>query len=80
VLNAGGLLATFGVNDAALMDIVMGKFNPTGKIPYALAKTSAAVVAQDPDAPGYPEKDTLFPFGFGLNYTEMQTKNADRND
>ena len=80
VLNAGGLLATFGVNDAALMDIVMGKFNPTGKLPYALAKTSAAVVAQDPDAPGYPEKDTLFPFGFGLNYTEMQTKNADRND
>ena len=80
VLNAGGLLATFGVNDAALMDIVMGKFNPTGKLPYALAKTSAAVVSQDPDAPGYPEKDTLFPFGFGLNYTEMQTKNADRND
>lgn len=68
VLNAGGLLATFGVSDAAIMDIIMGKFNPTGKLPYSLAKTSAAVVAQDPDAPGYPEKDTLFPFGFGLNY------------
>nr|MCU0401597.1 glycoside hydrolase family 3 C-terminal domain-containing protein [Algoriphagus sp.] len=68
VLNAGGLLATFGVSDAALMDIIMGKFNPTGKLPYALAKTSAAVIAQEPDAPGYPEKDTLFPFGFGLNY------------
>lgn len=80
VLNAGGLLATFGVNDAALMDIVMGKFNPTGKLPYALAKTSAAVVAQDPDAPGYPEKDTLFPFGFGLNYTQINRENSDRND
>lgn len=68
VLNAGGLLATFGVSDAALMDIIMGKFNPTGKLPYALAKTSAAVIEQDPDAPGYPEKDTLFSFGFGLNY------------
>ena len=54
VLNAGGILATFGVSDAALMDIIMGKFNPTGKLPYVLAKTSAAVVAQDPDAPGYP--------------------------
>jgi len=68
LLHAAGILATFGVSDAAVMDIIMGKFNPTGKLPYALAKTSAAVIKQDPDAPGYPEKDTLFPFGFGLNY------------
>ena len=68
LLNAVGILATFGVSDAAVMDIIMGKFNPTGKLPYALAKTSAAVVKQAPDAPGYPEEDTLFPFGFGLNY------------
>jgi len=27
-----------------------------------------AVVANDPDAPGYPAKDTLYPFGFGLSY------------
>jgi beta-glucosidase len=68
LLNAAGILATFGVSDVAVMDIIMGKFNPTGKLPYALAKTSAAVVKQAPDAPGYPEEDTLFPFGFGLNY------------
>jgi len=68
LLKAAGILATFGVSDAAVMDILMGKFNPTGKLPYALAKTSAAVVKQDPDALGYPEEDTLFPFGFGLNY------------
>jgi beta-glucosidase len=68
ILNAAGILATFGVSDEAVMDIIMGKFNPTGKLPYALAKTSAAVVKQAPDAPGYPEEDTLFPYGFGLNY------------
>jgi beta-glucosidase len=68
ILNAAGILATFGVSDAAVMDIIMGKFNPTGKLPYALAKTSAAIIKQAPDAPGYSEEDTLFPFGFGLNY------------
>ena len=68
VLNAGGILATFGVSDAAVMDIIMGKFKPSGKLPFALAKTSSAIIEQDPDAPGYPEKDTLFPFGFGLTY------------
>ncbi|NND07459.1 MAG: glycoside hydrolase family 3 protein [Saprospiraceae bacterium] len=68
LLNAGAILATFGVSDAALMDIVTGKFKPTGKLPFALANKPEAVVTQDPDAPGYPEKDILFPFGFGLTY------------
>ncbi|WP_296701901.1 glycoside hydrolase family 3 N-terminal domain-containing protein [Algoriphagus sp.] len=67
-LDTGVILATFGVSDAAVMDIIMGKFNPTGKLPFALANKPEAITAQDPDAPGYPEKDTLFPFGFGLKY------------
>jgi beta-glucosidase len=67
-LNSGAILATFGVSDAALMDIIFGKFQPTGKLPFALANKPEAIVTQAPDAPGYPEKDTLFPFGFGLKY------------
>lgn len=67
-LNAGAILATFGVSDAAVLDIMTGKFKPTGKLPFALANKSEAIINQDSDAPGYPEKDTLFPFGFGLNY------------
>jgi beta-glucosidase len=65
---AGGILAGFGVSDGALMDVLSGKFKPQGKLPFALASNIDAVIANDPDAPGYPAKDTLFPFGFGLTY------------
>lgn len=66
--NAGAILATFGVSDAAIMDVLTGNFKPTGKMPFALAKNAEAIVKQAPDAPGYEKSDTLFPFGHGLSY------------
>lgn len=66
--DAGALLATYGVGDPALMDVITGKARPEGKLPVALANGVAAVVRQAPDAPGYPPEDTLYPFGFGLGY------------
>lgn len=66
--NAGAILATFGVSDAAIMDIVSGHVAPTGKLPFALANSAHAIVEQAPDAPGYDDEDTLYPFGFGLSY------------
>jgi beta-glucosidase len=66
--NAGAILAGFGVSDSALMDVISGKFKPQGKLPFALANNLQAVIQNDPDAPGYPPADTLFPFGFGLSY------------
>ncbi len=65
---AGVILATFGVSDAAILDILTGKFKPSGKLPFALAKNAKAIAKQDPDAPGYDKADTLFPFGHGLSY------------
>jgi beta-glucosidase len=76
--SAGALLATFGVNDAALMDVLTGKFKPQGKLPFALPKTQEAVTYNQSDVPGYPETKRpdgttfvggeLYPFGFGLTY------------
>jgi beta-glucosidase len=68
LLRAGAILAGFGVSDAALMDVITGRFAPRGKLPFALARTLAAVRENAPDAPGYPAEHTLFPFGHGLTY------------
>jgi beta-glucosidase len=64
--NAGAMLATFGVSDAALLEVVSGKFKPQGKLPFALANNLKAVIDNQPDVPGYPAADTLYPYGFGL--------------
>ena len=65
---AGAIVAGFGVSNTALLDVLSGKSKPQGKLPFALANNLQAVIDNQPDAPGYPAKDTLFPFGFGLSY------------
>jgi len=65
---AGAILGTFGVSDAALMEVVSGRFRPQGRLPFALANKMQAVIDNEPDVPGYPAADTLFPYGFGLRY------------
>jgi beta-glucosidase len=70
VKSAGSLLATFGVSDAAQLDIISGRARPKGRLPFALPRTARAVLEQNPDAPGYVETQdgALFPYGFGLGY------------
>jgi beta-glucosidase len=50
------------------MEVLSGKFKPQGKLPFALANKLEAVVNNQPDVPGYPAADTLYPYGFGLTY------------
>jgi beta-glucosidase len=66
--DAGAIIATFGVADDAIMDIIAGVSQPQGKLPFALANSIEGVHEQAPDAPGYPGQFTLYPFGYGLNY------------
>ncbi len=73
--NAGAIVAGFGISNTALLDVLGGKVlgsgapvKPQGKMPFALANNVQAIVDNQPDAPGYPQKDTLFPYGFGLTY------------
>jgi beta-glucosidase len=64
-----GLLADFGSNDEAILDVVFGKFNPQGKLPVELPSSMEAVRNQKEDVP-YDSRNPLFPFGFGLHYRE----------
>jgi beta-glucosidase len=64
---AGALLATFGVSDEALLDVLVGNHAPTGKLPFEMPSSMDAVRAQLEDVP-HDSKAPLFPIGSGLSY------------
>jgi beta-glucosidase len=65
-----GLLADFGANDEAFLDVVFGKFNPQGKLPVEMPSSMEAVRNQKEDVP-HDSENPLFPFGFGLGYSDL---------
>ena len=68
--NIKAVLATFGTTPDALLDVVLGKYNPTGKMPFSTPVSDEAVTNQKEDVPGYLEgKDyALFNYSQGLSY------------
>ncbi len=61
------LVGSFGAGDDALLDLVFGRFAPTGKLPFELPSSMDAVLRQLPDVP-YDSEAPLFPFGHGLTF------------
>jgi beta-glucosidase len=64
---AAALLGSFGANDAALLDILFGRYEPQGRLPFELPSSMEAVRKQKEDLP-YDSQNPLFPFGSGLRY------------
>lgn len=66
----GGVLATFGTKPDALVDVLTGKFNPSGKMPFTTPISNQAVENNREDVPGYLEGDgyALFKFDEGMSY------------
>lgn len=64
---SAGLLANFGANDRAVLDVIFGRFNPQGKLPFEVPSSMEAVRNQKSDLP-YDSADPLYPFGFGLTF------------
>lgn len=64
------LLATFNVSNEALLDVLMGKFNPSGKLPFTIPASKQAVLENLSDVPGSRKGKgyAMFEFGHGLSY------------
>ena len=64
------LLATFGTTPDALLDVISGKFNPKGKMPFAIPASREAVLKNKADVPGNlePEGYAVFRFNDGISY------------
>ena len=68
--NIIGVLSTFGTTAEALLDVLTGKFNPSGKMPFSTPVSDEAVTNQKEDVPGYLEGPdyALFNYDEGLSY------------
>jgi beta-glucosidase len=68
--NLKTVLATFGTTQDALLDVVSGLYNPTGKMPFTTPISRQAVMENQSDVPGFmkPKGYALFRFGEGLTY------------
>ena len=64
-----GLLADFGAEDDAVLDVIFGDFKPEAKLPFELPSSMEAAETQKEEVP-YDSKGPLFPFGFGLTYED----------
>ena len=65
--HARAILANFGINDDALLDVIAGRAKPQGKLPFDLPASSEAVDAQRSDV-AHDIAHPLYPFGFGHHY------------
>jgi beta-glucosidase len=61
------LVANFGVSDQALLDVLMGKHRPEGRLPFELPSSMAAVQMQQSGKPA-DSVAPLYPIHFGLGY------------
>ena len=65
------LLMVFDVLDNALLDVVFGRFNPVGKLPFDVPSSIEAVRNQLEDVP-FDTENPRFRFGFGVSYGGTQ--------
>lgn len=61
------LIADFNTSNAILLELLTGKFKPSGKLPFELPSSVKAVENQKEDVP-YDSVDPLYEFGAGISF------------
>jgi beta-glucosidase len=65
------VVGSFGAAPEAILDLVVGRFAPGGKLPFELPSSMDAVRRQLPDVPCDSEQP-LFPLGHGLTFPAVE--------
>jgi beta-glucosidase len=66
---ADAVFVTFDIQEQPLLDIIFGRFNPLGRLPFELPSSMNAVREQLEDVP-FDSRNPSFAFGFGLSYLQ----------
>ena len=64
---SAAIIGNFSVKQNLILDLIFGKFSPTGKLPFELPSSMDAVRKQKEDVP-YDSEDPLYEFGHGLTF------------
>ncbi len=73
VENSDAVLASYGVSDEALLNVITGTAEPEGRLPFELPSTMDAVAAQLYDVPN-DSASPLFAYGAGLSFAAAPTE------
>jgi beta-glucosidase len=74
---AAAVVGDFGSSDRAVLDVLFGRAEPEGRLPFQLPRSMADVLAGDLDEP-HRFADPLFDFGHGLTYSADRRSPARR--
>ena len=64
---ASALLASFGVSDKALLNLLTGQISPHAHLPFELPSSMEEVEHQKEDLP-HDTEHPLYPYGYGLSF------------
>jgi len=73
VANSDAVLASYGVSDEALLNVITGAAEPEGRLPFELPSSKEAVAAQLSDVPN-DSASPLFAYRAGLSFAAAPTE------
>ena len=68
---AAAIVANYGIDERALLEVIFGEVEPEGNLPFDLPRSMDAVVESRSDTP-YDTVDPVFRFGHGLRYERSE--------